>query len=1445
MHHLKSEKGISQKFNSTSAFNQQFSGGNSNGIQALWDIRLFLDVTALGSTLANAGVCYAKGNYFFSAWNAADQFSLVDSLGQFQGEITIAGVGAVRGMTFDGTFIYAGNNTTAIQVINPVTRQKVRQFTVPTTVGNVRWITFNPAGNNGQGSFYVGNFDTDIFQINKPTGTTAFLINSIPAATHGLTGMYGVAYQPNGANSKFWAFDQGQVESAAVILELDASGIPTGTRRNLETDLPNGATGVQAGGAFFASRLPGFPNSPSLLAMGQNGGMIAYDLNRVNFDVQTDSINLNNYLSAWPKSIPYSVRAGGRVRNVGASSTGPFNPKFEFRNLDNDALIQSFTGVVSSISPGSNANIQSPVINNSLYNSGQIYYAQGISNFPSDANLSNDTLGIIFGISDSTLARDLSFFDPTIAGSIGIGAAANEQKALGNKFSIPVQDTITSVTYLLAAPYAGQTSSISIYNMNGTAIGASPVRTSSIYTATPADEVNGVLVTVPVNPPLIVPAGDFFVALNELGDSTAGLGNFSSVYIPNTFFVKWNSFNNGDWAALEEFGATFKKPFSIYPNFGNRKATAVVSLPTVTTNTVSAITTSTAISGGNVTAAGGGVVTQRGVVWGTSSNPTIANPTRTVDGSGTGPFTSNITGLLPGTTYFLRAYATNSAGTSYGVERIFSTLSSSTNTLNVIFRVDANDFVNLGGILVNGQVSIAGFFNTRGGDLPDWTPSVGAMANIGNNVFSKAVTFSGPNVSSDSLEWKYVQGTDWADGDEGNDWFPPIPVNCVKRGSFNNRKFLLPPSGTLIISSKWAECPTITSTPFINTSTILGITSNSATGGGSISTDGGFAITARGVVWSTNPNPTIALPTKTNNGTGTGVFSSNISGLLPSTTYYARAYATNSLGTAYGLEVQFSTLGAASIPTLTTIAPSNIGQTSAQSGGDITADGGALVNTRGVCWSTIPNPTIALPTKTSDGTGTGIFSSNMSGLQPGTTYFVRAFATNIVGTAYGNEVSFTTSSIPVLPPTVVTSIISGISEVSALSGGSVTSDGGGQVTARGVCWSTSSNPNVSLATKTIDGIGTGTFNSNLTGLLPSTLYYVAAYATNSAGTSYGAVRTFTTLACNFLSPISGGANVLTCINPGTTLSVSGGVSYLWSNGSTGPALLINPATTTTYSVISIGAAGCPDTASVTVIVNNTVPPNPLINNGASVGSFCVGGSLLLNSSASIGNEWFLNGIPVSGTNQTYLATQVGSYSVKVTDPVNGCFSTSSPFVTSVLPTPTISTEPVNQIIVEGQNAQFSVLVNPPGATYKWQLFNGGIFVDLSNSGQFSGVETNTLNVSNVTISGNNGQLLRCLAIVGPCADTSQSAALTVITNVNGLKSGNEISLFPNPASSSLFFKGIQNSGEVILLDFSGREVLKTKIISGQGLNISHLSAGFYVWRVSSETGLFSGKFLKE
>lgn len=195
-------------------------------------------------------------------------------------------------------------------------------------------------------------------------------------------------------------------------------------------------------------------------------------------------------------------------------------------------------------------------------------------------------------------------------------------------------------------------------------------------------------------------------------------------------------------------------------------------------------------------------------------------------------------------------------------------------------------------------------------------------------------------------------------------------------------------------------------------------------------------------------------------------------------------------------------------PTVTTTNATEITSTGANSGGTVTDSGSDPVTSRGVVWSTDPNPTIS-DSKTTDGAGAGPFTSTITGLEPETKYYLRAYATSEAGTGYGNEIEFTTLT-GASAPTVTTAAVTEVDRNTAVSGGEVVSDGGATVTARGICWSTSENPTVDDS-KTVDGDGLGEFISNLTELESNTTYYIRAYATNEAGTGYGEQVEFTTL----------------------------------------------------------------------------------------------------------------------------------------------------------------------------------------------------------------------------------------------------------------------------------------------------------------------------------------------
>ncbi len=397
------------------------------------------------------------------------------------------------------------------------------------------------------------------------------------------------------------------------------------------------------------------------------------------------------------------------------------------------------------------------------------------------------------------------------------------------------------------------------------------------------------------------------------------------------------------------------------------------------------------------------------------------------------------------------------------------------------------------------------------------------------------------------------------------------------------------------------EKPTVVSNP------VSQITETTAVSGGEVTSDGGTEVTSRGVCWSVNTNPTIEND-KTIDGVGIGSFQSILSDLSQNTTYYVRAYATNSEGTSYGEEVSFTTLEmidddtddtddndntdddtddeeeeeiVVELAVVTTLSVTDITETSAVAGGEVISDGGAEVTERGVCWSTSQTPTID-DSFTTDGNGVGLFNSNLSDLSQNTTYYVRAYATNSEGTAYGEEISFKTmEEIIIVEPTIATLEVTEVTQTAAVGGGIVSSDGGSEVYSRGVCWSVNPNPTLN-DDFTTQGAGLGEFTCNINELTPNTIYYVRAFATNDIGTSYGEAVSFITLEEEEEGTINGyeyvdlglpsGLKWATC-NIGASAPNESGDYFAW--GEINPKAEFTEANCTSYGLNMEDIAGDP------------------------------------------------------------------------------------------------------------------------------------------------------------------------------------------------------------------------------------------------------------------------------
>ena len=468
----------------------------------------------------------------------------------------------------------------------------------------------------------------------------------------------------------------------------------------------------------------------------------------------------------------------------------------------------------------------------------------------------------------------------------------------------------------------------------------------------------------------------------------------------------WSSSKNSDinWFAPENLSLSlgYKGDLTSYSRDDNTSGMSIrcvklldskISLPNLSTTAVTAISSTSVISGGTIFSDGGSPVTSRGVVWDINQVPTIDISSKIVDYYGTGNFNSYILNLKPNTTYYLRAYAINQIGISYGNVVSFTTQNSIMN-INcpgepTVKDIDGNTYntVKIGSqCWIRENLKVTKY---RDGTIIPLDESGGIAGNGSGQVWS-----------SKSIGMRTVYGHDVA--------------NLVTYGYLYNwhaaadTKGICPSGWHVPGESEWKVL-----TDFLGDSSVAG---------GKLKTVGTTYWTSPND-GATNESGFSALSGGYRHSDGSFYYSSRVLSFFWSGTdenefawfrglynYHDNLYR-GRFNKSSGASIRClkDTFSIVSIPTLTTTAVTSITTTSATSGGIITPDGGASITSRGVVWSTSPNPTIALSTKTSNGTGTGSFTSTLTNLAPKTTYYVRAYATNSVGTGYGNEITFITT----------------------------------------------------------------------------------------------------------------------------------------------------------------------------------------------------------------------------------------------------------------------------------------------------------------------------------------------------------------------------------------------------------------------------------------------------
>ena len=477
---------------------------------------------------------------------------------------------------------------------------------------------------------------------------------------------------------------------------------------------------------------------------------------------------------------------------------------------------------------------------------------------------------------------------------------------------------------------------------------------------------------------------------------------------------------------------------------------------------------------GEVTNEGTSAVLERGVCYGKEHYPTTSG-LHVSAGTGTGTFSCQLTNLEANATYYVRAYAINSLGIAYGEEMSFVAQTEMTAPVVITNKVEN---ITESSATANGSV----------------------ISDGGSSVIERGLCWS--------LEHEPTIDDTHANCGSGIGSYSSLMPHLLWMSTYYVRAYAINEVGIAYGEEVSFTVGVNGSVATVITNQVIDITTTTALGGGNVIDDGGEEVTERGVCWSTRHSPTIS-DSHDHSGTGLGSFTCVMAGLMPGTTYYVRAYAINH-GISYGDEVSFITEEMViSVPSVITMDVVEVTKTTAVVGGEVIDGGGLEITERGICWSREQNPSIS-DFHISIGTGLGHYSTEITELEEGTTYYVRAYAMNSEGLGYGEQKTFTTLTDSPSTPTLRTLEVTDIIMNAAVGNGEVVDMGDSDIVARGICWSTEPNPTISDNYANDGELGIGLYSVNMNNLTPGVTYYVRAYAMNSYGIGYGNERSFTT-----------------------------------------------------------------------------------------------------------------------------------------------------------------------------------------------------------------------------------------------------------------------------------------------------------------------------------------------
>ena len=394
------------------------------------------------------------------------------------------------------------------------------------------------------------------------------------------------------------------------------------------------------------------------------------------------------------------------------------------------------------------------------------------------------------------------------------------------------------------------------------------------------------------------------------------------------------------------------------------------------------ITSTSAILNGEIVEDGSPIYTERGFVYAETTQPTISACIQKIAApfSDSKTFAATVSDLTEGKKYYVRAYAIQSDKEVYSANEVSFTAEGS-----VLPKVTTK--------------SVTDISRSEGKAI-----AMGTITEVGDPAYSERgfVYNTTHNPIIQTATKIVVEGN-------GIGEFVATLSDLQLGNMYYVRAYALNTVGVAYGEEQTVDFNPIL--PVVVTNDVTGVSeeTKSATFHATITNAGDPIYTERGFVYGKSPDPTTGGATKVVvAGSGKGTYYGDVHNLEVDCAYYVRAYVTYSLGTVYGENKMFS-IKKTYPPTVTTAMVTQVTATTAVAGGNVANDGGSSVTERGVVFSTSQNPTVA-DSKVTSGSGTGAFTCNLTGLEEGKTYYVRAYAMNVVGIGYGEQVDFTVTN---------------------------------------------------------------------------------------------------------------------------------------------------------------------------------------------------------------------------------------------------------------------------------------------------------------------------------------------------------------------------------------------------------------------------------------------------